>query len=157
MKPELEDWILSETGKSLDETPPKRVSFWKVVEGLWPLNEIFRPQFEAIRSIKYRARSEKAADDAILAFIQSGPDAWNDIPHGAWRVLLERQSQMIGTAIANEAAGEMTVIPASLRDDQLTPFVMLFWLLRMRLPFPAENRSGFELPSSMPDLPLRQH
>ncbi|MAZ33420.1 MAG: hypothetical protein CMO06_09775 [Thalassospira sp.] len=157
MKPEIEDWILSATGKPLSETPPKRVEFWTVVEGLWSLNEIFRPHFEAIRTIRYRARSEGAADDAILAFVNSGPDAWEDIPQGAWRVLLERHTQMILVACANQAAQQTTVIPASLRDDQLTPYLMLFWLLRMKLPFPAEDRSDYDLPASMLDLPLRQH
>ncbi|PKR55507.1 hypothetical protein [Thalassospira marina] len=157
MKPEIEDWILSTTGKTLNETPPKRVEFWTVVEGLWSLNEVFRPHIEAIRTIKYRARSEGAADDAILAFVNFGPAAWTDIPQGAWRVLLERHMQMIVVASANQAAGETTVIPSSLRDDQLTSYLMLFWLLRMKLPFPAKDRSDFELPASMPDLPLRQH
>lgn len=130
----------------------EKLSGWDVVEILWPLNDMFRPRLREIRSLPYDASFEAAADDAIRAFAET-PEAatWKTIPAGAWRVLLERHQQLLVVAMANEAAGNpMTVMPAGLSQQDRLAGLMLLLLLRMKLPFPAADRSRTELPEGSP-------
>lgn len=86
----------------LDSVPPVAVEGERVAQILWPLNALFRPQFERICSLPYRPRFEREADQGIEAFAEK-PEAetWASLSPGAWRVLLERHQQMIMVALLN--------------------------------------------------------
>jgi hypothetical protein len=149
----------SELSQPLETTPPTAISAWQAVELLWPLNEVFKPHLQQIRSIRYEKRFESEADDAIerLAFAWA-LDSWETVSPGAWRVLLERQQQGIAVAIANmkEVAPFMPV-PVGLSRDAQRGFVVLFLLHAMKLPFPVADRSGLELPVGDPPASLSRH
>lgn len=136
-------------GQPIDTLRPEPVSGWDVVEALWPLNELFRPHLARIRSIRYDAAYEAAADDAIEAYV-AAPKArtWRKLKPKTWRVLLERHQQMLTVALANELEGNraITRLPHGLPELARLPGLMLLLLHGMTLPFPPEDRSALELP-----------
>ena len=147
-------------GRPLNTVKPQWMSGWQVVEALWPLNEIFRPVIVRLRTIPYNPEFEVEADAAI-ALLASNANAWRsaDLPAGALRVLLERQQQMLVVAAANEAAGNMRVmpIPPGFSESQRTVAAVLFFLHGMKLPQPPADRSGFEVPEGSAPESLRLH
>jgi len=153
----LDRWLVHETGLPLDLTAPKKVDWWAAISAMWPLNDVFRPNLEKIRSVKYRTRAEPAADFAIERYALDGLTDWPDVSQNAWRVLLERHLQFQRVGMANQAAGERLMIPASLSADQLLPFLLLFWLHQMKLPFPVTDQTHLELPSENVDGPISLH
>jgi hypothetical protein len=156
----METFILQVMGRALDGLKPVPISGWQAVEALWPLNERFRPQVHQIRALPYLAAYEDEADAAIAALALNRPGAdWSGLSGEAWRVLLERQQQILTVAVANEVAGntKFMSIPSGLPKAAWTGFAMLFWLHRMKLPFPVEDRSGYELPAGTPPTSLRRH
>ena len=145
-------------GRPLDGVEPVPVSGWRVVEILWPLNSIFKPGIERIKTVAYRPAFETEADKAIEAFA-ANPNAatWVNLSPGAWRVLLERHQQMLVVAMANEAAGNnsLTRLPFGLPKAAELPGVMLLFLHSMKLPYPPEDRSQLELPDGTAPESLR--
>lgn len=133
------------------------LSGWQVVELLWPLNERFRPLFQRIATVPYNDAFSADADTAIERMVFDSAD-WADLPAGVWRVLLERQQQMLRVALANEMTGTpLMSLPAALPHGALPAAAMLFWLHGMRLPFPPADRSGSALPPAAALASLRPH
>jgi len=153
----LDRWLMREIGAPTRDAAPKSLDWWAAVEAVWPLGDLFSPRLEIIRSIKYRARSEPAADKALEDFAFGVGECWESTPSGAWRVLLERHQQFIQLALANKAAGLWLMAPALLPRDRLLPFLALAFLRGMTLPFPVADRSRFEPPPEMPDPPPTRH
>ena len=151
--------VESKLGEPLEAQAPRHLSGWDAVEALWPLNEVFRPGLARIRSTAYDSTLEVEADAAIKrAVTGSWPPAWGDLSAGAWRVLLERHVQGIAIAIANERVGNHVMsVPAKLTGNDVTLAVMVFLLHAMKLPWPPEDRSTYELPSGDVRAPLRLH
>lgn len=135
------------------------VSGWRLVEILWPLNDLFRQYLSRIKIIRYESRFEPEADKAIERFSEKpDPAAWGDISPGAWRVLLERHMQITVVALANEKEGSpITVLPSGLPKDAELPGVMLLMLHQMKLPWPPEDRAGLELPEGPPPVSMKLH
>jgi len=152
-------FVLKTIGKPPDATRPVWLSGRDVVEALWPINERFRPNIHQIRTLPYRAADEAEADRAIEDFVFGRPGAdWSRLGAGAWRVLLERQQQGIAVALASELAGNPLIpVPDGLPPSSRAAAAMLSMLHGMRLPFPAEDRSGFELPEGSLPESLRRH
>ena len=130
----------------------EKLSGWRVVELLWPLNDMFRARWEKIRHLPYIAGFESHADAAIRAFAEApGAGTWAALPNGVWRVLLERHQQMIAVALANEAAGNPVIsLPAGLSEDDQRIGLMLLFLLEMKLPWPPTDRSRDPAPPVLP-------
>lgn len=128
----------------------KVITGFRYVEIMWPFNDMFRSRLHDIRTVPYSAQYESEADAAITRLAESPDTAWVGVSDGAWRVLLERHIQMNIVALANEAAGNplMTLPPGpDLSEDDLRVGLALLWLLKMKLPFPVEERSSFVLPT----------
>lgn len=144
---------------SLDNVQPVPVSGWRLIEILWPMNAVFRPYLERIRSIEYSPHFEAEADKAIEMFAEDPrAETWNDVSPGAWRVLLERHQQMLTVAQANEMIGNIvTVLPAGIPKEAELPGVMLVLLHGMKLPFPLSDRSRLELPNIPPPESMMLH
>lgn len=149
------EFVLGEKG----DRSPVDLGGWQVIESLWPLNEVFRPRVEAIRSMQYLARFEAEADSAIEAFIGAASAAvWNSISAEAWRVLLERHQQMLVVAAANEAVGSTVItLPRGLVGENRMHVLMLIYLHSMKLPRPPEDRSRLVLPEFGPPTSSRRH
>lgn len=123
---------------------------------MWPLNDMFRARLASIRGIPYDSKFELEADDAIENLVDNPSDAWSNISDGAWRVLLERHTQMIELAIEHIRIGKhlMTLPPGpGMSDDDLRVGLSLFWLLRMELLFPVRDLSRHEFPPAIPGKP----
>jgi hypothetical protein len=123
---------------------------------MWPMNDMFRARLLSIRAIPYDSTFESEADDAIRNLANNPSEAWSNISDGAWRVLLERHTQMLAVAMANMIADKplMTLPPGpGLTDDDLRVGLSLFWLLEMKLPFPVRDLSRYEFPPSIPGKP----
>lgn len=146
-------------GKPLDEITPVPVSGWEVVEIVWPLNDVFRPFLQRIRSIKYDQRYESAADEAIEKYVYTqNVQTWNNLPGEVWRVLLERHMQLIALVIFNEKMeNNVTVFPLGLPAHARLGGIMLLLLHGMKLPWPPEDRSQFELPEGCPPSSMKLH
>ena len=146
-------------GKPIDSTTPVMLSGWEVVEALWPLNELFRPNIEQIKSISYDPFFEAELDAALEKEVMRDADAESEaFSPGAWRVFLERQQQAIVLALANEVAGNPVMpIPSELPESARSGAAMLFLLHGMKLPFPVVDRSGFALPQGPAPASLRRH
>lgn len=134
----------------MDDT--QEISWWRVVELLWPLNDMFRARLLDICKLKYDEAFEEEADSAIAAYIKNpGAGAWGGIAPEAWRVLLERHQQMMTLAAYHEAEGDPRIkIPAGLNETDQLLFLMLVLLGRMKLPFPPADRSRLRLPAGPP-------
>ena len=152
-------FIEKTTGKSLESLESRHLSGWETVEVLWPLNDVFRPSLVQIRSLPYDASFEPEADAAIeTAAMAPWPPSWERLSAGVWRVLLERHMQGLTVALANEAAGNPFMpVPSELPASALTVAAMIFLLHEMKLPWPPENRSEYELPSGSARASLRRH
>jgi len=114
------------------------VSGQRLLELLWPLNDMFRARESEIRAQPYDEAFAAEADDAIRAYA-AAPDsgAWSAISVGAWRVLLERHTQLAALATLNEMQGQpVTVQPVGLAEQDQRIGLMLSLLLRMTLPLP---------------------
>ena len=144
---------------SSDNIHPVPVSGGRLVEILWPMNDVFRPYLERIRSIEYSPHFEAEADTAIERFAEDPrAETWNDVSPGAWRVLLERHIQMLRVARLNEMAGNIvTVFPAGLPKEAELPGAMLLLLHGMKLPFPLSGISRLQLPEMPPPRSMRLH
>lgn len=145
-------------GKPLETVQPQFMTGLQAVEALWPLNERFRPHIERIRTLSYDAVFEIEADAAIESLVNDMSVSWDAVSAGAWRVLLERQQQAITVAVANELAGNPVMpIPAGFSDIQRTVAAAISLLHSMELPFPPDDRSGFEVPLGSAPESLRLH
>ncbi len=136
-----------------------RLSPWKAIELLWPLNDMFRARLRDIRGLPYSTEFEAEADTAIEAYAdEPGAGAWAKISPGAWRVLLERHLQALAHALMGQATGNFIMeIPAGLPEYQQRAALMLVWLHGMKLPTPPADRSLFELPEGGPPESWRPH
>jgi hypothetical protein len=133
--------------KPLSSCKPIPICGMKVVEILWPLNELFRPHYETIRIVKYYNKFETKADKAIENIVLHNKNAWDDMQLETWRVLLERHIQLQIVAIVNEKENNnVTSLPYGLPEDAQQGALMLLLLHSMVLPFPPDDRSLFELP-----------
>lgn len=139
-------------GMPLEQIQPVPVSGWELVEILWPLNDYFRPRLDRIKTLHYDPSCEAAADYAIEAFADHPIlETWRELPLPVWRVLLERQQQLILVALVNEKEGNtITHLPDGLPDSARLPGVMLLLLHGMKLPWPAKDRARFVLPEGKP-------
>jgi len=154
----MKQYVQRAVGKPLEALRPEPLSGWDAVEALWPLNDLFRPYLHQIRSLGYDKSFEAEADAAIEALTTAGASGWSDLSAGAWRVLLERHQQGIAVALANEQAGNpLMPIPSGLMSEQRTIVVALFLLHGMKLPWPAADRTGLELPAGSAQASLRLH
>lgn len=116
---------------------------------MWPLNDVFRARMPEIGALPYEEKFESEADNAIMRMPDDPKDAWSNLSPGAWRVLLERHTQMLVVATLNEAAGNplMQFPPGvALSEEDMRVALALFWLLEMKLPFPVDDRSHYEFP-----------
>ena len=95
---------------------------------------------------------------AVEALVLQGDD-WSSISPRAWRVLLERQQQLLTVALMLERSGQpMTRVPAELAVAHQSTVAIADVLHGMKLPMPAADRSGFDLPEgALPESSLRRH
>lgn len=145
-------------GKRLESVPPEPLPWIDLAEALWALNDLFRPALQRIRSLDYDKSFEAEADAAIELMADGGAFSWDALSAGAWRVLLERHQQAITVAMANDRAKSPPMMgPQGLNAQQRTAFAAIFLLHSMELPFPAEDRSGFEVPPGSARASPRPH
>lgn len=145
-------------GRPLESVEPQHLSGWQCVSALWPLNERFRPNLARIRALPYDADFAGEADTAIERLLVKPEADWADLSAGAWRVLLERQQQAIMLSVVNERAGNpVTVVPPGFSDAQMTVAVALNLLHGMELPWPPQDRAGFDIPPASALGSLRPH
>lgn len=147
-------------GAAINDCPPVPISPWRLIELMWPLNDIFRPHIHKIRTLSYDPSYEEQADEAIDAFAEQPEySTWECLPGPVWRVLLERHQQMLSVAALNEANGtpSITRLPLPLPHRDRLPALMLLMLRSMKFPFPPEDRSRLELPQGSPAQSLRPH
>lgn len=151
-------YVQSVAGRPLDSFKPAPFSGWQVVEALWPLNERFRPHLAPIRTITYDRLFEGEADLAVEALVLRGDD-WASISPRAWRVLLERQQQLLTVALMLERSGQpMTRVPAELAAGYQSTVAIADVLHGTKLPMPPADRSGFDLPEgALAESSLRRH
>ena len=151
-------YVQQTTGKPLESFRPAPFSGWQVAEALWPLNERFRANLQQIRTITYDRMFEPEADLAVEALVLQGDD-WSSISPRAWRVLLERQQQLLTVALMLDRSGQpMTRVPAQLAVAHQSTVAIADVLHGMKLPQPAADRSGFDLPEgALPESSLRRH
>lgn len=153
------DTFFSEViGPDWKSSTPVPVTGEQLVSALWSLNDVFKPKLARIESVRYDAAYESEADDAVIAFIERGPSAWESCSPGCWRVLMERHKQLITVAMLNDAAGNpVTFIPDRLPKKHLQHTVMLLLLLRMKLPLPLTEEPENQLPGHVQPGTMRQH
>ncbi|MDD5044827.1 MAG: hypothetical protein PHG51_04700 [Candidatus Omnitrophica bacterium] len=145
--------------RPIENIPPVKLMGWDVVNIIWPLNDIFRPKWYQINSVRYRVNFEKRADQAIESFVKAPiSETWEDLHPGTWRVLLERHTQLIQFAMANEIVGDhITSLPLGFPENYRLPAVMLLLLHSMKLPWKPEDRSQLEAPGSTLPESMRLH
>lgn len=142
-------------GPDWQKRSPVRLSGWDVVEALHPLNEHFRPHYVEFKALPYNAKYEAQADAAQCRFVFEG--RWGPVSAETWRVILERHLQSLLVALANEMEGNPFMpVPEGLPKEARTGAAILFLLQKMKLPFPAADRSGFEPDAARPDLPPKR-
>jgi len=155
----LNAYIDRELGTARNDGMPHEwlsISGDQVIDLLWPLNAIFHPVIHQVKSVSYQPRYEADADEAIERYVFDGI-SWDGQEPGVWRVLLERQHQAIMVAMANELVDNpMFSMPSGLSESARTCVAMLFWLHRMKLPFPVREQGTLELPEAMPPVSLRK-
>jgi hypothetical protein len=127
---------------------PRELSGMEVVEALWPLNDVFRPHLPDIGALPYDPALETEADQAIENFIRGdGGAAWDNLPPAVWRILLERHTQALVVAAANEAAGNpLMTIPEDLPEHAWLCAAMLYLMYQMQLPYEVKHRLPDEFP-----------
>lgn len=137
----------------IDVRNPQSVSGWRVIELLWPLNDLFRPRLHEIGPLPYDPAYEPAADAALNTLVEPSPAPWRNLPPPVWRVLLERQLQAIETAglhhIQTDGA-PFTMLPRGLSEADLSTFAAVLLLHGMKLPLPPADRSAHEFPPVPP-------
>ncbi|MNF57137.1 hypothetical protein D3C84_386540 [compost metagenome] len=144
----LDEYCEQELNRPLSSCQPIPRSGSEVSKYLWPLNERFRPRIHQIKTVRYRKQYEKAADKALRDFLMHDAD-WHDLPLVVWRVLLERQLQMLVVCTANTLAGNLHFMPV---PDELpvparTKFAAVFGLYAMKLPFELTDESAIDIDS----------
>ena len=151
-------YVQQTTGNPLESFRPAPYSGWQVAQALWPLNDRFRANLPQIRTITYDPMFEPDADLAVEALVLQGDD-WSSISPRAWRVLLERQQQLLTVALMLDRSGQpMTRVPAQLAAGHQATVAIADVLHGAKLPMPAADRTGFELPSgALPESSLRRH
>lgn len=138
----------------MNKRPPPNsepISPDQLLEHLWWLNDVFRPELARIVTLPYDASYEAEADEALSNLARDdNTTSWAHCTPGAWRVLLERHIQMLLVATANMAAGEsvITYLPKGMKASDKRIGLALLFLPRMKLPWPPEDRSGFVFPAS---------
>lgn len=138
---------------------PVHLTCWQVVEALWPMNDVFRPRMAMLESLAYNKDCEVQADEAIAAYVNGS--LWHDDspPPPVWRVLLERHTQTITLALANEAAGNtrLMTVPDSLAKDLRMNVAILFFQYQMALPYPVSVSPVLLWPQGPAPASLRKH
>lgn len=131
-------------GPDWPTSAPVALSAWEAVEALWPLNEHFRPNYHAFCALPYSPAYETQADEALTRFVLDG--TWGLIGVETWRVILERQQQAITALPLHEMSGgrPMVHVPPMLPPAARTGAVILTVLHGMKLPFPPDDRAGYE-------------
>lgn len=129
------DWQASE---------PVALTAWESVEALWPLNEHFRPNYQAFCALPYSSEYESPADKALIKFAFEGK--WGVVDVSTWRVILERHTQAIMALPLHEMSGggSMLHVPLDLPPSARTGAAILVLLHGMKLPFPVVDRSNYE-------------
>lgn len=129
-------------GLDWQQSRPKYLAGWDVVEALWPLNEYFRKNYREFSSLSYDPQFELQADAAQYRFVFEGH--WGPASIETWRVILERHQQAILVALTNEMAGNRPMpIPDKLPKNARTGAAILYLLQQMKLPFAIADRSNF--------------
>lgn len=136
-------------GRPLASTRPLSLSIDTVVAALWPLNKRFASHAAQIDPLAYNAALAPAADAAIERLLLQGDD-WTAEPPAVWRVLLERQLQVL-TLLALRAgeAGSWSAhfmsVPESADAALQSRLAIAFALHSTPLPFPIVARSAGDL------------
>lgn len=144
-----------------DETKwtPCPLSPRDVAEALFGLTELIRPRLARLDRLSFKTRFEPEVDTALMRFADSNgdPAVFETMTDGAWRVFAERWVQMEMTAMANAAAGieVMLHLPAELNPMQRQMALVLYWLVRMPLPWPPGPKIGPRLDGLMQEPPPR--
>lgn len=119
----------------------------RYLEIMFPLNDMFRSRWHEVRVLPYSSDFEFEADTAIASLAENPTSAWESLSAGAWRVLLERHSQMQVLASLRKIDGvPLITLPSGLSDDDLRVALMMLLLLQMKLPFPPSDKSQYEIP-----------
>lgn len=144
----LNAYIAATLNKMPDEWgEPRTFTGLQVVEILWPLNDFFRTQLTANLNVAYQAQYEQQADEAIMAYIMEGSDAWHSLPAGVWRVLLERHLQSLMVASANELNNpNFFTMPKALPEASLLGAAMIYLMYQMKPPFAVKPLTAGALP-----------
>jgi hypothetical protein len=140
-------WCERHCQAPMDTLTPAPITGWQVVEALWPLNEAFRPNYLSVRGLRYQAAYELRADAAIERYLDN--TQWGLVSVETLRVLLERHQQSLMVAMLNEASGNSVMsLPETLPTSALTGAAMIWMLYAMKLPWPPDDRSTSELPTT---------
>ena len=119
----------------------------RYMEIMFPLNGMFRARLHEICGLAYNPDFELEADTAIASLAENLTGAWESLSAGAWRVLLERHSQMQVLASLRKIDGvPLITLPSGMSDDDLRVALMMLFLLQMKLPFPPSDKSQYEIP-----------
>lgn len=123
------------------EATPVKLSGDRVMELLWPLNEVFRPRLPEVESLPYDSTFETEADSVIddMAVVLD-TSVLGQAPANVVRVLLERHKQMLMVATTNRMNGNpVTTLPAGLSATQQRIGLVLLLLRGMELPWPPSG------------------
>jgi hypothetical protein len=147
----LQKLLVEQTlGRPLETMRPVRMTIDQATQALWPLNDRFRPHLAQIQSLAYDKALEAAADTAIEGLALRDAD-WAAEPPGVWRVLLERQMQVlqlcaVKAAEAGTWAAPFIPVPEPAPAPLRAKLAVVFLLHSTPLPFPVADRAGVELP-----------
>jgi hypothetical protein len=124
---------------ALQDVTPEHGTPMELVELLWPLLQMFSGGEDAavaLRQSTYDGSDEPEVDRFLEAW-EADPHAENGVRSaGAARVLFERVQQAVIVCGANEAAGEMMMMPPrSLPPGVRQVAAALLMLHKMELPF----------------------
>ncbi|MCX2172115.1 hypothetical protein [Serratia marcescens] len=144
--------------RPLESCIPTSLGGYETMGCLWPMNEVFRPRFEQIKTVRYRKQYEKAADEAIYNFVMHDAD-WANLPLVVWRVLLERHQQAILLCVANAIVENPAVmyVPADFTESARTKFAVVYLLYAMNLPYEVTDESKLDIDSPYEGLSERLH
>lgn len=148
-------------GQPLEGTLPVGMSIEQVVQALWPLNDRFRPHLAQIQSLPYDARLAGAADEALQRLLLLDAD-WSSEPSAVWRVLLERQLQVLQLlALKAGEAGRWDApffsVPQVADAALRARLAIAFLLHSTSLPFEVADRSAAALPQGAAPGTLTRH
>ncbi|HEY0286272.1 MAG TPA: hypothetical protein VGC62_04575 [Pseudomonas sp.] len=137
-------YFTNHCGNDWQASVPVALSAWEIVEALWPLNEHFRPNYQAFRALPYHSAYEAQADEVLTRFAFEG--IWGLVSVETWRVILERQQQAIVALPLHEVSGgaPRVYVPPMLPQSALTGAAILAVLHGMKLPLPVADRADFE-------------